>query len=276
MFCFKCGGSMPDSLAVCPQCGAAAADAPQPAPPSLPPPGTAYGVPPMQPQVAYRPPTDGQATASMIFGILGLTCFWGVAGLPAVILGHISKSNIRKSMGQLGGDGMATAGLIMGYISIALGLLIAVAVIIPNLHRARMEESESAARSTVRTLNTSQVIYATRYPDAGYARDLSTLGPGPGGVCSSQGSETNACLIDAKLGCSGGTWCVKGKYNYNVTGADCAQQGGCTNYVIVAVPAGNAANKRFCSTSDAVLRSQAGGTMLHPPTVAECMAWSPL
>jgi hypothetical protein len=275
MFCFKCGGSMPDSSAVCPQCGAAVADAPQPAPPSMPPPGTAYGVPPTQPH-GYRPPTDAQATASMIFGILGLTCFWGVAGLPAVILGHISKSNIRKSMGQLGGEGMATAGMIMGYISIAMGVLIGVAVIIPNLHRARVEESESAAKSTVRTLNTSQVIYTTRYQDAGYARDLSTLGPGPSGVCAGEGNATHACLIDAKLGCSGGTWCVKGNYNYNVTGADCTQQGGCTDYLIVAVPAGSAGNKRFCSTSDAVLRSQAGGTMQQPPTVAECMSWSPL
>ncbi len=91
---------MPDSTAVCPLCGAAAADAPKPALPSTPPPGTGYSFPPVQ-QAAYPRPTDGQATAAMIFGILGLTCFWGIAGIPAVLLGHLSKSNIRKSAGQL-------------------------------------------------------------------------------------------------------------------------------------------------------------------------------
>ncbi len=275
MFCYKCGGSMPDSTAVCPLCGAAAADAPKPALPSTPPPGTGYSFPPVQ-QAAYPRPTDGQATAAMIFGILGLTCFWGIAGIPAVLLGHLSKSNIRKSAGQLGGEGMATAGLIMGYISIALSLVIVAAIVIPNLQRNRMEAGESAAKSTVRTLNASQVVYSTTYPNAGYARDLATLGPGPGGVCSGQGTDKNACLIDAKLGCSGGTWCVKDAYSYSLTGADCTQQDGCRDYVIVAAPAGAAGNKRFCSTSDAVLRSQPGGSMPHAPTVEECMAWSPI
>jgi hypothetical protein len=224
---------------------------------------------------AYRPPTDGQATASMIFGILGLTCFWGVFGVPAVILGHFAKSNIRKSMGQLGGEGMATAGLIMGYISVALGVLIGAAIIIPNLHRARVEESESAARSTMRTLNTSQVVYSTRYTNAGYARNLATLGPGPSGVCSGEGSEAHACLVDSKLGCEA-TWCAKGSYSYNLSGADCASQEGCRDYVIVATPLASRGNTRFCSTSDAILRSQNGGSLATPPTPAECQSWTPI
>src|SRR5262249_26691726 len=114
MFCYKCGGSMPDSSTVCPLCGAATADAPQPPPRPEAPPGPHAA--PAQPQVPFgRPPTDGQATASMIFGILGLTCFWGIAGIPAVILGHISKSNIRKSAGQYGGARGGTAGAVIGH-----------------------------------------------------------------------------------------------------------------------------------------------------------------
>src|SRR5215471_9107104 len=267
MFCYKCGGSMPDSATVCPQCGSATADAPQPARQPAPPPTTPYSAGPMQPQ-AYRPPTDGQATASMIFGILSLTCFWGVFGVPAVIFGHMAKSNIRRSMGQLGGDGMAMAGLIMGYISIAVSLVIGFALVVPNLQRARMEESESAAKSTMRKLNTSQVIYATRYSNAGYARNLAALGPGPGGVCSGEGNEAHACLVDSLLGCDV-TWCNKGSYSYNLTGADCASQEGCRDYVIVATPIAARGDTRFCSTSDAVLRSQNGGSLRTPPTPAE-------
>jgi type IV pilus assembly protein PilA len=278
VFCFKCGTSIPDSSTACPECGAATADAPQPAPPpSAPPSGTPYyNVPAMQPQHGYGPPpTDSKATASLVFGILGLTCFWGFAGIPAVILGHLSKSSIRKSMGQLGGGGMATAGLVMGYISIGLGLVIMPAIIIPNLMRARMETNESAAKSTVRTLNTAQITYSTRFPDAGYARDLSTLGPGPGGVCAGEGTASNACLIDAKLACNG-LWCEKSSYNFNVTGSDCRRDSGCTDYVIVATPIGSGGNKRFCSTADAVLRSQSGGAMASAPTVAECQSWPEL
>jgi type IV pilus assembly protein PilA len=272
MFCYKCGGSMPDTSTVCPLCGAATADAPQPPPRPDPLPGP-YNVAP-QPQVPYGPPsTDSQATASLIFGILGLTCLWGIAGLPAVILGHVSKSNIRRSAGQYGGAGLATAGLVMGYISIAISVVIALAIIIPNRNQTRTEAGETAAKSAMRSLNTSQVVYSTRYPNSGFARDLSTLGPGPGGVCSGEGNETHACLVDANLGCAT-TWCVKGSYQYNVSGADCTSQEGCRDYVIVATPVIGAGNKRYCSTSDAVVRSQQGGAMQHPPTVAECGSWS--
>lgn len=275
MFCYKCGGSMPDSSTICPLCGAATADAPRPTPPPAPPPGTTYNAP-MQPQALYGPPpTDGQATASMIFGILGLTCFWGVAGIPAVILGHISRANIRRSAGQYGGAGMATAGLIMGYISIGLAVLIGVAILVPNLQTTREHEHETAAESTMRTLNTSQVVYSTRYPNSGFARDLATLGPGPGGACSGEGNESHACLVDSRLGCAT-SWCDKGNYRYNLTGADCTPQEGCRDYVIVATSIATSGNKRYCSTSDAVLRSQPGGFMLHPPTPAECQSWTPI
>src|SRR5215831_10346331 len=268
MFCYKCGGSMPDSSAVCPLCGAATADAPQPPPRTEPPPGP-YNVAPVQPQALYTPPsTDSFATASLVFGILGLTCFWGIAGLPAIILGHMSRSSIRKSMGHLSGKGMATAGLIMGYVSIVATALFAVAIIVPNLRRTSEQEHERSAESAMRTLNTSQVVYSTRYPNAGFARDLSTLGPGPGGVCSGEGNEEHACLLDPGLGCAT-TWCDKGNYRYNVTGADCSPQGGCRDYVIVASPiAGRGDSKRYCSTSDALLRTQNGGQLATPPTPA--------
>jgi hypothetical protein len=38
----------------------------------------------------------------------------------AVILGHIAKVDIRESEGALGGDGIATIGLVLGYASLAL------------------------------------------------------------------------------------------------------------------------------------------------------------
>ena len=46
----------------------------------------------------------------------------------------MAKSEIKKSGGAIGGDGMATTGLILGYTAIALGLcIVCVAVILPLL-----------------------------------------------------------------------------------------------------------------------------------------------
>jgi len=45
---------------------------------------------------------------------------FGLGGLAAVIAGHIAKKEIRNSGGRLSGDGLATAGLVLGYINLAL------------------------------------------------------------------------------------------------------------------------------------------------------------
>lgn len=63
--------------------------------------------------------TSGLAIASLICGFLGFVTF-GLAGLPAIITGHLSLSAIRKSGGSLGGRGMAIAGLVMGYLGFVL------------------------------------------------------------------------------------------------------------------------------------------------------------
>lgn len=66
----------------------------------------------------------GQATASLVLGILSLILFGILTGIPAVICGHIAKSKIKRAPEHLLGEGKALAGLIMGYISIALSVLI--------------------------------------------------------------------------------------------------------------------------------------------------------
>lgn len=105
--------------------------------------------------------TDGKAIGSLVCGILSLTIFSCLAGIPAIILGHMSRSAIRRSMGRLTGGGMALAGLIMGYVSIvALPVLLIFATIaIPSLLRARQSANESAAVANLRTINTAEITY---------------------------------------------------------------------------------------------------------------------
>jgi type II secretory pathway pseudopilin PulG len=307
MFCFKCGASMPEEATVCPQCATPVQAVPTPPPPppqqsSTPNPASTsawLNVPPApsqqspqyppqaQPYRAYQPAqTDGGAIASMVLGIASIVlCLSFLAGIPAIILGHISLSRIKKSMGRLKGEGMALTGLILGYISLPFILIIA-AIAIPNLLRARTTANEAAAASTVRTLNTSQITYSTTYPDQGYARDLATLG----GNCASGsgGTAEHACLLDTQLGqanCTSGVWCQKGQYKFTIS-SNCAparfgeqQQGtenACTEYVIAATPVNsNAGRRSYCFVSDAVVRSRSGFPLATPPTAEECQTWEP-
>jgi type II secretory pathway pseudopilin PulG len=311
MFCFKCGASMPDESTVCLQCAAPVQAAPPPAAgqPTIPtPPSTSAWLNPPSAQTQYpahsqypsqnqpyhgqnQPSslqqTDGKATASLILGILSLFCFSVLTGIPAIILGHISKANIRRSMGRLKGDGMATAGLIMGYISAsAIPLLILAAIAIPNLLRAKISANESTAASTIRTINTNQVIYQTKYPERGYAPDLATLGNGSNGSCSGDGTAEHACLMGGALGsanCTSGAWCQKAGYRFTVVadcGASAAQQGdgtGCKEYVSTATPVSSATGlHNYCSVSDAIVRVRREGPLAKPPTAEECGEWPPI
>jgi hypothetical protein len=61
--------------------------------------------------------TNGFAVGSLVCGIV--MPFFGV---PAIILGHMARGQIRKSGER--GDGMAVAGLIIGYLSLSVWVLI--------------------------------------------------------------------------------------------------------------------------------------------------------
>ncbi len=91
MFCQSCGQQASESTKFCPSCGKPLSTAPQPSGPA----------PPLQPE------TSGKAIASLILGIFSL--FFPAAVL-AVVFGHLSRSQIRRSAGRLKGSGMALAG----------------------------------------------------------------------------------------------------------------------------------------------------------------------
>jgi hypothetical protein len=76
---------------------------------------TAYG--------AYPTQTDNKAITSLVLGILSLTCMGMVTGIPAAIVGVLSRKDIEKSGGALGGGGMALAGIITGIIGSVFSLI---------------------------------------------------------------------------------------------------------------------------------------------------------
>ena len=84
---------------------------------------------PSQPyQTPPAKPNSNMALASLILGILGWTVLPGLASIAAIVTGHMAKKEIKESTGQLGGDGMAVAGLIMGYANVAIFVCVCLAV----------------------------------------------------------------------------------------------------------------------------------------------------
>src|SRR5579859_2329683 len=101
MFCALCAADNPNDGRYCVKCGAVLQGQR-----GMPPPGLGLDVP----AAPYSGPTEssGKALASLICGIL---FFIFPSAIAAIILGHLSISDIRRSGGRLTGQGMATTGL---------------------------------------------------------------------------------------------------------------------------------------------------------------------
>lgn len=186
--CPRCGLSMSDDGRFCSACGADTLSAAT---------AVAQTVTPSAPVIATDVRTSDKALASMILGLCVFVAGF-LAGLPAVILGHMAKTEIRKSNGRLRGDGMALTGLILGYLSLALLpimiMLIIAAIAIPNLLRARMAANEASAVGSLRVIVTADISYSVKYGH-GFATSLRALGPPADGIASENGVDS----IDAAL-----------------------------------------------------------------------------
>jgi len=77
-----------------------------------------------------QPKESSLAIASLITGILSWFLIPIFGALAAIITGHLAFNEIRESRGMLTGKGMATTGLILGYIQLGFIVLILIAIII--------------------------------------------------------------------------------------------------------------------------------------------------
>ncbi len=131
MKCAHCQHESGTDFPFCPVCGASQSS-PTPTRVPPPPPPNAYPQPgpsgypqhgyPQQPQAG----TNGMAIASMVMGILWL--YW-VGSALALVFGYMARKQIRESGGQQQGNGMATAGIVLGWIGVAV-LIVLVALFI--------------------------------------------------------------------------------------------------------------------------------------------------
>jgi hypothetical protein len=73
-----------------------------------------------RPASPMTPPPENSTLSivSLVSGLLGWFLLPFIGAIAAIITGHMAKAEIRDSMGSLGGDGLATAGLVLGYVQI--------------------------------------------------------------------------------------------------------------------------------------------------------------
>ena len=74
--------------------------------------------------------TSSTAIVSLIFGILGWTLLPWIGSIVAIITGHLARAEIRRDPQRLDGDGMAVAGLLLGWIMIVLSIIAFLAIIV--------------------------------------------------------------------------------------------------------------------------------------------------
>lgn len=224
MFCPACGNNVSSGERFCRVCGKEVSTSATAAP------AVAAGV---------TPETSGKAIASLISGLF---FFFLPASILAVVFGHLSLRDIRKSAGRVKGEGVAIAGLILGYLGVAFVpfILIIAAIAIPSLLGARIAANESSAVASIRTLNTAEISYSATH-NAGFTCSLSDL------------SE----VIDSKLA-SG----QKSGYAFELSGCTPGENGTVVKYQVVAYPiTQNTSGRRaFCSDESDVVKVDRGGS----------------
>ena len=64
------------------------------------------------------------AVVSLVSGIAAWCMLPVIGSIVAIVCGHLARGEIRRSQGQLDGDGLAVAGLVLGYVQIVMGVLL--------------------------------------------------------------------------------------------------------------------------------------------------------
>jgi len=240
-FCMRCGSPLAAETVV----GLAAPRVMQPLP----------GSPALGPAE-----NSGKAIASLICGFFA----WIFpAAVAAIILGHVSLSEIGRSAGRLTGRGMAIAGLVMGYAGLFFipFILIIAAIAIPNLLRSREAANEASAIGSLRTINVAAISYSSQYGN-GFPPSLAAMD----GVQNGSPSCDDPQLIDPALASGQKSGYI---FTYAPAGTqirDDAKGKGCTSpgsdaFELHADPVtrGTTGQRSFYTDQSGVIRSEANG-----------------
>lgn len=95
------------------------------------PPAPPVQAPPPAPAPAPAPrQTSALAIVSLVLGLLGWTLLPLLGSLGAIICGHMARAEIRRSPETMDGDGLAIAGLVLGWSLVVITLLTILTVVL--------------------------------------------------------------------------------------------------------------------------------------------------
>lgn len=134
-------------------------------------------------------------------------------------------------------------------------ILIIAAIAIPSFLRARMAANESSAGSSIRSINTAELSYASTYPTVGFTT-LDALG----GAQPCIPSPTTGCFIDNTLA-TASLSPGKDGYTFSVTPANSN-----TSYTSLADPLviNQTGGRSFCSDETGIIYFKSGATGCLP------------
>ncbi len=168
---------------------------------SIPPPEHSSSAAMLKQRMAAQPinssaHTHGLAIASFILALIG-PLFCGVLSPLAIIFAHKSRNAIRRSGGKLKGGGLAAAGMVIGYITLAVAFLVGGVLALahftsPRGSHAKRHGNYNVARSAHQTVLTrkeqvgipsepppSAVLRLVKYPSPAGQLDA-YVSPDPG------------------------------------------------------------------------------------------------
>jgi len=76
----------------------------------------------MNTPVAFRQ-TSAMAIVSLVAGLLGWSLLPVIGSVVAIVTGHLARAEIRRRPDALEGDGLAVAGLVLGYLMVAMAVI---------------------------------------------------------------------------------------------------------------------------------------------------------
>lgn len=121
---------------------------------------------------ASRPKNQTLAVASFA---LGLSAFLvgPLAGIPALICGALGRTRARRFPAEYGGEGYATAGMVLGGVGILLCILVFPAMLLPAIARAKERAQAINCVNQMKQLGLAFHIWANDHSD-GFPNTVST------------------------------------------------------------------------------------------------------
>jgi type IV pilus assembly protein PilA len=121
----------------------------------------------------------GLAITALVIGIVDVFTLGmlGVGAILGIVLSLVALSKAKRRPSEYGGQGMATAGLVMSILSVVMivPMGIVAAIAIPNLLASRRAANEGATMSALRTIHSAETTHQATYGNGSFT-DLAELG----------------------------------------------------------------------------------------------------